>query len=100
MRLSELALLAVSLTMVSCNGCGSSGGAGAASPSAGSLESDVIQHHHHANRDGLYIDSSFSFAAASNFHLDSTFSGTIQGATYAQPLFVSSGPSGKAIFAR
>jgi hypothetical protein len=59
-------------------------------------EADVLQEHLHASRDGLYIDSSFSPQAVTGLHVDATFNGKIQGPTYAQPLFVTHGPSGKA----
>jgi hypothetical protein len=70
-----------------------SGSPGAADPASGG---DVLQHHLHANRDGLYTDGSFTPSRASGTHLDPSFSGVIRGPTYAQPLYVTNGPSGRA----
>ena len=67
--------------------------------SAGPVRADVnvTQHHNHDNRDGLYIDSAFTQAAAANLTRDTNFLGTIVGNVYAQPLYIEGGPSGKAM---
>jgi PQQ enzyme repeat len=58
---------------------------------------NVTQHHNHITRDGLYIDSAFSYSAASNLTRDLSFSGAISGNVYAQPLYIEGGPSGRAV---
>ena len=58
---------------------------------------NVTQHHNHDNRDGLFIDSAFTQAAAVNLTRDTNFVGTIVGNVYAQPLYIEGGPSGKAM---
>ena len=58
---------------------------------------NVPQHHNHDNRDGLFIDSAFTQAAAANLTRDTNFLGTIVGNVYAQPLYIEGGPSGKAM---
>jgi hypothetical protein len=65
---------------------GGSGGGGGAS---------VLQHHKNPNRDGHYVDSAITKAAAANLHVDPTFQGNINGPTYAQPLYFERGPGGK-----
>ena len=57
---------------------------------------NVIQYHNNASRDGLYIDSAFTPAAAANLRRDLHFDGTISGAVYAQPLYIEGGPDGRA----
>jgi hypothetical protein len=57
---------------------------------------NVIQYHNHASRDGLYIDSAFTPAAAANLTRDLNFDGTISGEVYAQPLYIEGGPGGRA----
>src|SRR4030095_12896221 len=55
---------------------------------------NVTQHHNHASRDGLYIDSAFTLSAAANLARDLNFNGTISGNVYAQPLYIEGGPGG------
>src|SRR5260370_12374804 len=55
---------------------------------------DVLQHHNNSNRDGLYVDPLFTRAAAGNIHRDSSFHAPLPGPMWAQPLYVSNGPSG------
>jgi len=59
----------------------------------GSGWGDVLQHHNHDNRDGLYVDPLFTRAAARNIHRDPNSEALFSGPTYAQPLYVSSGPA-------
>jgi hypothetical protein len=56
---------------------------------------NVLQFHRSAARDGLYVDSAFTKAAAPKIHLDPTFHATIDGPTFAQPLYFEGGPGGK-----
>ena len=56
---------------------------------------NVTQHHNHASRDGLYIDSAFTFDAAAKLARDLNFDGTIVGDVWAQPLYVDDGPGGR-----
>ena len=55
----------------------------------------VTQFHKNDTRDGMYIEPSFTKAAAANMHHDTTFTAAIQGPVYAQPLYVENGVSGK-----
>lgn len=68
-----------------------SGGADAAATAA----ADVLQHHTNATRDGLTVDPSMTEAVAATLKMDATFSPTITGNIYGQPLYVSSGANGK-----
>jgi uncharacterized repeat protein (TIGR03803 family) len=58
---------------------------------------NVIEHHNHDSRDGLYIDSAFTPANANALRRDTSFYGTIVGNVYAQPLYIEGGPEGKAM---
>jgi len=58
---------------------------------------NVTQYHNHPSRDGLYIDSAFTPAAAANLTRDPNFDGTISGQVYAQPLYIEGGPGGRAM---
>ena len=55
---------------------------------------NVTQHHNNDSRDGLFIDSIFTFSAAANLTRDTNFDGTISGNVYAAPLYVENGPGG------
>ena len=56
---------------------------------------NVTQFHNHASRDGLFVDSAFTPAAAANLTRDLNFDGTIVGNVYAQPLYIDNGPGGR-----
>lgn len=58
---------------------------------------NVTQHHNHDSRDGHYVDSFFSQAAAVNLKRDTSFGGTISGNVYSQPLYIEGGPGGRAM---
>src|SRR6266478_1754614 len=55
----------------------------------------VLQYHKSASRDGLYMDAAFTKSAAAKIHKDPTFTATIKGPTFAQPLYFEGGPGGK-----
>src|SRR5215475_5620769 len=59
---------------------------------------DVLQHHLHGTRDGLYIDPHMTHAAAVTIRRDSTFRAPLPGPVHAQPLYVTGGPGGRAAF--
>jgi hypothetical protein len=59
---------------------------------------DVLQHHLHGTRDGWYVDPHLTPAAATTMHRDPTFHAPLPGPTYAQPLYVTHGPGGRAAF--
>ena len=59
---------------------------------------DVLQHHLHGNRDGLYTDPAFTKTAIPGLHRDAGFNAPIPGPAYAQPLFVSNGAGGRPTF--
>jgi hypothetical protein len=66
-------------------GVAATGGAGGGA----SQRVSVLQHHNHANRDGLYVDKALTKASVVNMHMDSAFAGaTTQGPTFAQPLYL------------
>jgi outer membrane protein assembly factor BamB len=56
----------------------------------------VFEHHGGPSRDGLYVDASFTRAAAAKMRRDTGFDGRIEGEVYAQPLYVPGrpGPAG------
>jgi len=59
---------------------------------------DVLQHHLHGTRDGWYVDPHLTPAAAVTMHRDPTFHAPLPGPTYAQPLYITHGPGGRAAF--
>jgi hypothetical protein len=64
-------------------------------PGGGTGAANVLQFHKNASRDGLYVDAAFTKSAAANIHMDTTFTATIMGPTFAQPLYFEGGPGGK-----
>jgi uncharacterized repeat protein (TIGR01451 family) len=66
-------------------------------PSGGSPV-DVLQHHLNATRDGSYVDPLITKSAAATTHRDLSFTASLTGPVYAQPLYVNSGPGGTAAF--
>lgn len=52
---------------------------------------NVAQHHLNPSRNGLYVDSAFTKTTVATLHRDLTFSATMSGPTYAQPLYVEGG---------
>ncbi len=55
---------------------------------------DVLEHHNNARRDGIYVDPAFTTTAARHLRIDTTFTTSIAGPVYAQPLYFSAGPGG------
>jgi PQQ enzyme repeat len=78
----------------STGGTGGSGtgGAAGAPPNSGA---NVLMHHKNLSRDGLYVDSAFTKAASAMLHKDTTFTATVQGPTFAQPLYFEGAAGGK-----
>lgn len=64
-------------------------GSGAASGSA-----SVLEHHGSPSRAGAYVAPNLTHASAATMHIDTTFTATYSGPTYAQPLFVDGGTTG------
>jgi hypothetical protein len=58
--------------------------------------SDVLQHHLTSTRTGLFVDPLITQRAAAATRVDSTFNAPLPGPTYAQPLYVTNGPRGRA----
>src|SRR5215510_5536408 len=48
----------------------------------------VLQYHADLARDGVYVDAALTRAAVATLHRDPAFAATIEGAAYAQPLYV------------
>jgi hypothetical protein len=64
----------------------------------GLIAGDVLKYHLNDTRDGKYIDPNLTQSAVRTTHRDSTFNAPLTGPIYAQPLYVSSGPAGRAAF--
>jgi hypothetical protein len=73
------------------SGSGSSGGDSGTDAGVAAFDPSVYQHHRNGTRDGLYIDTVFTQAAAATTHV-TTFMGTVSADVYAQPLYVENGP--------
>jgi hypothetical protein len=65
---------------------------------AGLIAGDVLQYHLNNSRDGWYVDPILTKVAAQTIHRDVSFNAPLIGPTYAQPLYVSNGPGGRAAF--
>jgi hypothetical protein len=65
-------------------------------PAACTVGCQVLQYHVSGTRTGLYVDPLLTKAAVATTHRDTTFSAVLPGPTYAQPLYVASGPGSKA----
>jgi hypothetical protein len=70
------------------------GGAGGGTGGVTTPGDSVLMHHNHLNRDGVYIQPALTQAAAAGLHLDGSFRASVDGAIYAQPLYVDNGPGG------
>lgn len=97
MRSNALGLVASLMTACSAppGGTGDGGGGSGGDMSVGASGVSVLQHHMHASRDGVYSDPLLTRAAAAGLHLDTSFGGALNGAVYAQPLFVDDGAGGR-----
>ena len=67
----------------------------AAMPLAPDTGPSVLQHHKHATRDGLYVDPLLTKGSAARLQRDAAFNGVIDGAVFAQVLYVEAGPKGR-----
>jgi uncharacterized repeat protein (TIGR01451 family) len=65
---------------------------------AGGVPVDVLQHHLHATRDGLYVDPLITPQTATMTHRELSFSVSVPGPVYAQPLYITNGPGGSAAY--
>jgi hypothetical protein len=85
---------------------GADGGGGSGSSSGGDggggnggTSASVLEFHKSPTRDGVYVDGAFSATTGiKTLHLDTTFSVTVTGNVYAQPLYVQNGPGGAEMF--
>jgi hypothetical protein len=102
---SLFSLVAVPAAFTACGSSSGSGTGGHGTTSSGSLTTgtaggpqagdSVLTHHRNASRDGVYVQPTFTKAAAKNLTKDAAFNAVTDGATYAQPLFVDGGATGK-----
>jgi outer membrane protein assembly factor BamB len=58
---------------------------------------NVLQYHKNLSRDGLFVDAAFTKAASMMIRKDAAFNATIQGPTFAQPLYFEGAAGGKNI---
>jgi hypothetical protein len=77
-------------------GTGGTAGSGGTGGSGGSVgAASVLEHHGSPSRAGAYVVSTLTHAMAATMHVDTTFTATYSGPTYAQPLFVDGGAGGR-----
>jgi len=81
-------------------GCGSSSPSPSpsSSPSPSPTHNNLLQHHHSARRDGVYLQPTLTRAKAATLQMDTSFNASFVGNVYAQPLYVENGPNGKGAF--
>jgi hypothetical protein len=78
---------------------GSASGTASGSTTTAGADDSVLMLHAHVSRDGAYVQPALTKTEAATMHKDTTMAPTvIQGAVYAQPLYVQNGPNGKGIF--
>jgi len=89
----------VLLFVAAQSGCDSSpaapSDAGADAPDTGGPNASVLQYHNSASRSGLYTDPALTHDAVAGTTLDPSFTATVSGNTYAQPLFLDGQGAGK-----
>ncbi len=104
--------LAVAAVVCGCSNTPANGDAGADAPTTndgGPVDSgvdsgpqvspnSVLQFHKNASRDGVYVDSAMTTAAAGAIHRDANFAVSLTGQVYAQPLYVEQGPNNQEAF--
>jgi hypothetical protein len=72
------------------------GDSGTPLPDAGHASgASVLEHHLHPSRDGFYVDSALTKAAAADVKIDPGFHATITGIVYGQPLYVDGWKTGQ-----
>ncbi len=84
--------------MASTGDAGRDAGADASADAGASLGASVLMMHNHINRDGTFIDSALTEAAAATFGVDTSFAGAVSGNVYASPLYVEPGVNGAGTF--
>jgi outer membrane protein assembly factor BamB len=92
------AALMMTAAALACGGGSQPVSVGPSTTPPGPPSASVVQHHNNPTRDGLYVQTTLTRAAAATMQRDSTFAGTVQGNVYAQPLYVENGPGGKGTF--
>lgn len=73
---------------------GAAGSGAPTTPSIGTGSGSVLEYRGNGKRSGSFVDAAFTRDAAAKIKKDTTFSATIAGPTYAQPLFIE-GADGK-----
>jgi hypothetical protein len=58
----------------------------------------VLERNHHPSRDGQYVQPALSKSTAAKLAMETTFSATFTGSTWASPLYLPNGPQGKGAF--
>jgi hypothetical protein len=68
---------------------GTGGSPGGTAGTTGTTGASVLMHHNNLARDGVYVDSRLTRAAAGTMHVDTSFANTaLVGPVYAQPLYL------------
>jgi len=106
-----LGLVAVALAASCSNkgngqsGQGGQGGPGGAAGAQvgsgggqGATQNSVYERNNHASRDGHFLQPTLTKAAAATMAIDSGFSASFTGKTWASPLYLENGPGGKGVF--
>jgi len=91
-----LSMLWLGCDCKSATGSGGGGGGGGATGGGGGGDAgapfdagaSVFQHHRDNTHGGVYVDPAFTHAAVSTLHLAPNFPVVLDGAAYAQPLFI------------
>jgi hypothetical protein len=80
-------------------GSGAGGGAGTGGTGGAAVgNNSVLERNHRPSRDGNYLQPTLTKAVAATMALDSDFVASFTGDTWASPLYLENGPSGKGVF--
>lgn len=79
-------------------GGSSGGGAGGTPILPADTGASVLERNKHGTRDGHFVDSKLTHAAAASMALDAGFNAAYKGATWAVPLYMEDGPNHKGAF--
>jgi hypothetical protein len=79
-------------------GSGTGGTAPGTGGTATTGDESVLERNHHPSRDGQYVQPAFTKSAVAKLAMETTFSATFTGNTWASPLYLQNGPGGHGAF--
>jgi hypothetical protein len=80
------------------SGTGTGGTTGTGTGGTAAADNSVLERNHHPSRDGNYLQPSLTKTAVATLARDTGFTANFTGDTWASPLYLENGPSGKGAF--